>query len=194
MKRLFLYTTTALLAVSIFACTSSDKKQDLAENTKEVKTEKPEPPAAVVPEGYEIYKSGTLNKEWKLTLVYPEKASVDVIGSQVMIKYSGEDNSFYGGLTDGFNMTMTIVNNEDSQKSIANTTPQVIGNYEMYKFKSANSLGLQVDHYLVNLNTEDTTSTNFVDIALAVKGDKSADYDAMIVDILENMQWERVNA
>ncbi|MFI8378799.1 hypothetical protein [Leeuwenhoekiella sp. NPDC079379] len=192
MKRLFLYTTTAILGLSLAACNTDVKKNDVAANTEnKVELEKPVPPAVVIPEGYKLYKSGALNKEWKLSMIYPEKASVDVVGNQVMVKYSGEDNSFYGGLTDGFNMTVSIVNNEDSQKYIQNTTPELIGNYEMFKYKAPNSLGMQVDHYLVKINTEDETESAYVDVALAVKGKDSKEYNTMILDILETMQWEK---
>lgn len=195
MKRLFLYTTSAVLGLSIAACNTDVKNTDVAENTQtEVKIEKPEPPALVVPEGYELYKSGTLNKEWKLTMIHPEKASVDVVGNQLMVKYSGENNSFYGGLTDGFNMTVSIVNNEDSQKHIKSSTPELIGNYEMFKYSAPNSLGLQVEHYLVKITNDEEAEDTYIDVALAVKGDDSKAYKAMIHDILETMEWEKVVA
>lgn len=192
MKRLFLYTSSALLTLAITACNTDAKKQDLAQTKTEVKLEKPQPPEEVIPEGYKLYKSSTLINDWKVSLLHPDRASVDASGSQLSVKYSGEDNSFYGGLTDGFIMNMTMLNNSDSEKHIKNNTPEKIGDYDVYTYQAPNSIGTaQVDHYLIRITPEDETEAVYADFATAIKGKLSSEYETMIEKIFESMTWTK---
>ncbi|MFD2828801.1 hypothetical protein ACFSYG_20145 [Leeuwenhoekiella polynyae] len=194
MKRLVVYTSSVLLTLAITACNTDAKKQDLAETKTEVKLEKPQPPEEIIPEGYELYKSSKLLNDWKVSLLHPDRASVDATGTQLSIKYSGEDNSFYGGLTDGFIMSMTMMNNEDSEKHINNNTPEKMGDYDVYKYQAPNSIGsAQVDHYLVKITPENDSEAVYADFATAVKGKSTSEYETMIKEIFKSMKWYKTS-
>ena len=190
MKRLFIYTSTALLSLAVFACNSTSSKKDLAENKVVEQVKKPEPPEIVVPEGFELYKSANLMDGWQLNFLHPERASVEGAGNQLTIRYSGDDNSFYGGLTDGFIVSMTMSNDEALQKKIENSTPEVIGEYEVYSYRAMNSIGsAQVDHYLIQLTEAGDSQPVYADFSMAVKGDSEKEYNALIKEIFESMSW-----
>ena len=194
MKRLLIYTGTAIFSLAILACNTQTTKKDLAEN-KPAETEltKPQPPAEeVVPEGYEVYKSPSLMKGWKLSFLHPERASVEGSGTQMIIRYTGEDNSFYGGLTDGFIVSMTMSNDEALEQKIENNIPEKMGEYEVYSYRALNSIGsAQVDHYLIQLNASGDSQPVYADFSMAVKGDSDAEYKAMIQEIFESMTWSQ---
>ena len=127
-----------------------------------------------------------------MSLLHPDRASVDASGSQLSVKYSGEDNSFYGGLTDGFIMNMTMLNNSDSEKHMKNNTPEKIGDYDVYTYQAPNSIGTaQVDHYLIRITPEDETEAVYADFATAIKGKLSSEYETMIEKIFESMTWTK---
>ena len=190
MKRLFIYTSAALLSLAVFACNSTSSKKDLAENKVVEQVKKPEPPEIVVPEGFELYKSANLMDGWQLNFLHPERASVEGAGNQLTIRYSGDDNSFYGGLTDGFIVSMTMSNDEALQKKIENSTPEVIGEYEVYSYRAMNSIGsAQVDHYLIQLTEAGDSQPVYADFSMAVKGDSEKEYNALIKEIFESMSW-----
>jgi len=190
MKRLFIYTSAALLSLAVFACNSTSSKKDLAENKVVEQVKKPEPPEIVVPEGFELYKSANLMDGWQLNFLHPERASVEGAGNQLTIRYSGDDNSFYGGLTDGFIVSMTMSNDEALQKKIENNTPEVIGEYEVYSYRAMNSIGsAQVDHYLIQLTEAGDSQPVYADFSMAVKGDSEKEYNALIKEIFESMSW-----
>ena len=190
MKRLFIYTSTALLSLAVFACNSTSSKKDLAENKVVEQVKKPEPPEIVVPEGFELYKSANLMDGWQLNFLHPERASVEGAGNQLTIRYSGDDNSFYGGLTDGFIVSMTMSNDEALQKKIENSTPEVIGEYEVYSYRAMNSIGsAQVEHYLIQLTEAGDSQPVYADFSMAVKGDSEKEYKVLIKEIFESMSW-----
>lgn len=196
MKKLILYTGLSLSLAFFTACGEQTSKNDLAENEQNIEIEKPEAPVEeTVPEGYEMYKSPNLNDQWKLSFIHPERASVDAAGNGLTVKYSGEDNSFYGGLTDGFIMNMTWMNAEEAQKHIGSKAPEEAGDYNLYRYKAPNSIGsAQVDHILVEIEEPADTESEgvYVDFATSVRGKTQSEYQAMIDEIVESMKWEAV--
>lgn len=194
MRKLILYTGISLSLAFFTACDEKESKKDLAENKTETKIEKPEPPVEeIIPEGYEVYKSPKMNEQWNLSFMHPDRASVEAAGNGLTIKYSGEDNSFYGGLTDGFIMNMTWMNAEEANTHIIAKNSEEMGDYTVYRYKAPNSIGsAQVDHILVPIKESPDTETAYVDFATSVRGKSKAAYNDMITDILESMRWEPV--
>ena len=193
MKRLFIYTSTAILSLALFACNTNTAKNDLARNeVVEQQPQKPEPPEILVPEGYDLYKSPNLMNGWKLNFLHPEHASVEGKGNQLTIRYTGEDNSFYGGLTDGFIVSMTISTDEALEQRIENNTPEKMGDYEVYSYRALNSIGsAQVDHYLIQLTKAGDSQPVYADFSMAIKGDSEKEYKALIEEIFESMSWTK---
>lgn len=194
MRKLILYTGISLSLAFFTACDQNESQKDLAENKSEIPVEKPEPPAEeLIPEGYELYKSPKMNGQWNLSFLHPERASVEAAGNGLTIKYSGEDNSFYGGLTDGFIMNMTWMDTEEATRHLNTKNAEEMGNYTVYRYKAPNSIGsAQVDHILVPIEESTKGEASYVDFATSVRGKSQAEYNAMIVAILESMQWESV--
>ena len=147
---------------------------------------------SLAPEGYDLYKSPNLMNGWKLNFLHPEHASVEGKGNQLTIRYTGEDNSFYGGLTDGFIVSMTMSTDEALKQRIENNTPEKMGDYEVYSYRALNSIGsAQVEHYLIQLTEAGDSQPVYAVFSMAVKGDSEKEYKALIKEIFESMSWTK---
>ena len=81
---------------------------------------------------------------------------------------------------------------DEAQKRVNSTNSETLGNYSAYRYQAPNSIGsAQVDHILVKIDDKPEAEATYVDFATSVRGKSQSEYEKIMLDILETMEWEQ---